>query len=341
MPRDIRELLDAVSKKTDKVFEPSGEIEWRIPTGVLSLDLKLGGGIPVGMITQLYGPELSGKSTLLQYIIGNALRMGKHVLYIPQESYSKEYAKICGIDIDSPLLTIRAFEFGEHAVNFIVEAVRNYDTDVVALDSLPSIVPRKGIEKKAPTDDMDKGPEIGLRARLLGNFVERLSVPLIRKPAAFIAVNQVRTDIGRFMSSQKPTGGIGLQHYTGLKLSMWGKTIANKDGNSIIESNVIIKKGKVWMVREFASTKFLVEHGIGIYLDHHLLNVCSVAGIVKKSGSWYQYKTHKFQGADGFVEVMRSDNGLRKELVEAASLIDTNLIQDSVVEEIETTEEDT
>src|SRR3972149_11740151 len=122
MGKNVQELVDTILSKTDSMYVPTGEISWRLPTGVPSLDNILGGGLPGGSITQIYGPEQSGKTSLAYKITGEAVRLGYSTMLVPLEGYSKEFAKSCGVDTEAKNLHVISADFAELLFNTCIEA---------------------------------------------------------------------------------------------------------------------------------------------------------------------------------------------------------------------------
>jgi len=318
--KDIKELVDLILKKTDKIFVPEGKTTWRLPMGIPSLDRILGGGFPGGAIVQIYGPEEAGKTTLAYHVAGQAVKLGYPTLYIGLEGYSEQYAKACGVDVDSDKFHPVSGDFAEEVFNMCIEGLRNYDLKVVVMDSITAAIPKANIEKKQPTDAMDKGPSLGAKARTVGYFVEQLQHPIRRKHGLFVTVNQLRSNIGKFTSGLKPSGGMALQYYTDVKISMWG----SKDRSTgIIESKVTVNKGKEWDVVPWGATTLYIEHGKGISVNHDIITICEKVGIIKKSGSWYNYddgkQEYKFQGIAKFADELENNLALREELYNKAT----------------------
>ena len=320
MAKDIKELVDLVLKKTDKVFIPEGRTTWRLPVGIPSLDRVLGGGLPGGAIVQIYGPESAGKTTLAYHIAGQAIKLGYPTLYIGLEGYSEQYARACGVDTDSDKFHPVSGDFAEEIFNMCIEGLRNYDLKVVIMDSITAAVPKANIDKKQPTESIDKGPSIGAKARTVGYFVEQLQHPIRRKQGLFVTVNQLRTNIGKFTSGLKPSGGMALQYYTDVKISMWG---SEDRSTGAIETKVTVSKGKEWDVIPWGTTTLHMEHGKGIDIDRDVITVCEKAGIIKKAGSWYSYNNGtdemKYQGLAAFSDELKSNLALKEELYERAA----------------------
>jgi recombination protein RecA len=341
MGKDFNELVKAILNKTDRIFVPEGKTTWRLPTGIPSLDAALGGGLPGGTIVQVYGPETSGKSTLAYHIAAQAVRLGYRTAYIGLEGYSEPYAKACGVDVEktdengNKLFNVLSGDFAEEIFNMCIEGIRNYDLKVIVMDSISAAIPKANIDKKQPTDAMDKGPSVGAKARTVGYFIEQLQNPIRRKEALFVTVNQLRSDIGKFVSGLKPGGGMALQYYSDVKISMWGKQDANTGD---VETKITVKKGKEWDVIPYSTTTLYMSHGKGVDIERDIILTCEKSGIIKKGGSWYTYiddkkKEHKYQGLAGFADALRANSKLRDDLYQ-------KVMQAGVKLEIEKDEED-
>ena len=336
MGKDIKELVDAVLKKTDKIFVPEGKTTWRLPVGIPSLDRILGGGLPGGAIVQIYGPESAGKTTLAYHIAGQAVKLGYPTLYIGLEGYSEQYAIACGVDITSDKFHPISGDFAEEIFNMCIEGLRNYDLQVVVMDSITAAVPKANIEKKQPTENIDKGPSLGAKARTVGYFVEQLQHPIRRKHGLFVTVNQLRSNIGKFSSGLKPSGGMALQYYTDVKISMWG---SEDRATGAIDSKVTVNKGKEWDVIPWGTTTLHMEHGKGIDVDRDVITICEKAGIIKKAGSWYSYNNgteeFKYQGLDNFSNELKNNSALQEDLYDKAtkSQVDVEVIEEEEREE--------
>jgi len=338
MVKDVKELVDAVLKKTDKIFIPEGKTTWRLPVGIPSLDRVLGGGLPGGAIVQIYGPESAGKTTLAYQITGQAVKLGYPTLYIGLEGYSEQYAQACGVDTNSEYFHKISGDFAEEVFNLCIEGLRNYDLKVVVMDSITAAIPKSNIDKKQPTDNIDKGPSVAAKARTIGYFVEQLQHPIRRKQALFVTVNQLRSNIGKFTSGLKPSGGLALQYYTDVKISMWG---SEDRTTGDIDTKVTVSKGKEWDVVPWGTTTLHMAHGKGIDIDCDVISICEKAGIVKKAGSWYSYNNGtdevKYQGLTAFSEGLKNNSALRDELYEKAT---QSQIEVEVVEPEEDENED-
>jgi len=338
MGKDIRELIEAVLKRTERIYVPEGRATWRLPIGVPSLDRCLGGGIPGGTITQIYGPEKAGKTTLAYHMVAQAVKLELPTLFVGLEGYDRLYAQACGVDVESKFFNHFSGDFAEEVFNVCIEGIRNHNLKVIVMDSITAAVPRANIEKKQPTDNLDKGPNVGAKARTTGYFVEQLQQPIRRKEAIFVAVNQLRSKIGAFSSGLAPAGGMALQYYTDVKISMWGSE--NKATGSV-ESKVTINKGKEWSVVPYSTTSLFMEHGKGIDIERDIVGVCERAGIVNKAGAWYQYGELKFQGLANFAQALREDEKLRKDLYDKALQSTVSIEIDKELKERERINENT
>ena len=298
--KDTGELIQTVVNKNTSAYVPPGKVTWRLPTGIITLDRILGGGFPGGSIIQAYGLEKSGKTSLAYRIAGQAVKAGLSTLLIPLEKYSEQYAEACGVNIDAPNLHIVAADYAELIFNLCIEAVRNYDTQVIVMDSISAATPKADLEKKQKTEDMDKGFNIGTQARSVSDFIRKIQQPVRRKEAIFFTVNQLSHDIGRWGSRLKPKGGEQLQYFSDVKLNMWGRE--HKDSNDpYIESMITVDKGKDWDIIPYGSTSLFIYHAKGIDAEADLVLACEKACIIEKKGAWYSYGEHKVQGMSNFV----------------------------------------
>jgi len=314
--RDTRELIDTFVNKNDSVYVPPGRVTWRLPTGIFTLDKILGGGFPGGSIVQIYGPEKSGKTSLAYHIAAQAIKAGHSTLLIPLEKYSAQYAEACGLNLSSEHLNIVSADYAELVFNLCIEAIRNYDAKVIVMDSISAATPKSDIEKKQKTDDMDKGFNIGSQARAVSDFIRKIQQPIRRKEAIFITVNQLSYEISKWGGRKVPKGGMALQYFSDIKLSMWGTENRNEQ---YIESRVTIDKGKDWDIIPYGLATLLIRHAKGVDAEFDLITTCEKAGIVNRKGSWYSYGDHKGQGMDNFIEIVRENPDLRKELFEKAT----------------------
>jgi len=333
----IGDLIKKNVEKSTELYVPKGRVSWRLATGIPSLDVVLGGGFPGGSISQIYGPESSGKTSLAYNVVAQAVQNQFETLLLSLEDYSEVYAQACGIDTESPYYHVLAGESAEHVFNFTVDAARNSDVRVIVMDSISAASPKSNLEKKQKTTNLDKGLKPGEKARLIGHFIEQVKPPVLRKELVFVTVNQLRSDIGKFVSGLKPSGGMALQYFSNIKISLWGRKDNTKQE---IETSVRVEKGKDWDVIPFGVTTLYFIHGKGVDIERDILLTCEKGNIVNKSGSWLSYiddsgKEHKYQGMDNFATVLRSDLTLRDELRSKATNVEADVEEESILPESE------
>lgn len=310
---DVQSLIDSVLGKTNRIYIPSGTPTWKLPTGVPSLDLLLKGGLPSGSITQIYGPEHSGKTSLAYRITGEAVKRGYSTMLLPVEGYSVSFANICGVDTNAPNYHVVTGDFSEILFNMCIEGVSQYNAKVIVLDSIAALTPKADLEKKQKEDEEDAGANVGSRARSIGTFIRQLKNPLVREGAIFVTVNRLTANITSFGGGDIAAGGKNLQYDSDIKINMRGYRL-DKTSN-IIKSDVSIVKGKVDEIKEYGATVLYCSHGVGIDVCRDIITVCEDKKIVTKSGSWYNYGDLKIQGAEEFANRLRSDNVLYQDLM--------------------------
>ncbi len=317
--RNVDDLIEEVLGKSDRAYVPTGIIGWRLLTGVPSLDRILGGGLPSGSFTQIYGPEQSGKTSLAYRIAGQAVKMGKDTLLVPLEGYDEIFARACGIDTSADNFHVFSADFAELTFNMCIQAVRDYGVEVVVMDSISAAVPRKDLEKEQKVEDGDPGFNVGNRARSIGSFVGKLQMALKRRGAIFVTVNRLTASITKMGGSMVPAGGMVLQYDSDIKINMWGRAPSFKDmlqGKNIIESSVSVTKGKMEGIRLFGATELYCLHGVGIDIHRDLITESLNIGTVEKSGAWFKYGDYKFQGMTKFADELRINEELYNDLTE-------------------------
>jgi len=314
--KDTRELIDTFVNKNDSVYVPPGRVTWRLPTGILTLDKILGGGLPGGSIIQIYGLEKSGKTSLAYHVAAQAIKEGLSTLLIPLEKYSEQYAEACGVDISSPHLHVVSADYAELVFNLCIEAVRNYDAKVIIMDSISAATPKADIQKKQKTEDMDKGYNIGSQARAVSDFIRKIQQPIRRKEAIFLTVNQLSYEISKWGGRKVPKGGMALQYFSDIKLSMWG---TENRADQLTETRVTVDKGKDWDIIPYGMANLVIRHAKGVDAEFDLATVCEKAGIIERKGAWYNYGTVKAQGMDKLTALLRDNKQLRDELFEKAT----------------------
>ena len=283
-----------------------------IPTGALSLDIALGvGGIPRGRITEIYGPESAGKSTLAQHIIAEAQKLGGTAAYIDVEhALDPEYAANCGININD--LLISQPDTGEQALEICEALVRSAAVDIIVVDSVAALVPRAEIEG-------DMGDSLpGLQARLMSQAMRKLTSSVSRTNTALIFINQLREKIGVIFGSPETTpGGRALKFYSSVRIDI-RRVESLKDGQTFIGNRVRCKVVKNKVAPPFRQAEFDImftadQHGINHWGD--VIDLAAEHEIVKKLGAFYSYGDVRIgQGRQNAITYLREHPEMGSEI---------------------------
>jgi recombination protein RecA len=279
-------LSDIVDKFGDAVLVENTDKVDVIPTGSISLDVSIGvGGIPRGKITELFGSESSGKTTLAMSIVKNALKLGLRSLYIDAENML-DYGLLkdmVGQEFTKDQLVILNPETAEDAFNMIEMGLGSGDFELIVLDSVGSMAPKKEQE-----DDFEDA-NVALLARLVTKFLRRNAHVIAEKNIALLLLNQVRSKIGAYMASFETPGGHALKHFTSLRISL-SRGVEMKVGNETvgIMTKFVIKKNK--LSAPFRSFTIPIVFGKGIDEFSDAVDFCSMLGVIKKKGSYYKFE---------------------------------------------------
>ena len=298
-----------------------------IPTGSLALDMALGiGGIPKGRITEIFGPESSGKTTLAQHIIAEAQKRGGTVAYIDAEhAMDPSYAANCGVNVDD--LLISQPDTGEQALEITEALVRSSAVDVIIIDSVAALVPRAEIE-----GDMGD-PQMGLQARLMSQALRKLAAAIGRSGTAVVFINQLREKVGIvFGNPEVTTGGRALKFYSSTRIELRrAETI--KQGNDAVGSRVRAKVVKNKVAPPFRSAEFDIMFDHGISKEGNLLDMGLELGLVSKAGAFFSYGDIRLgQGRENAKEYLISNPELAQEIEERIRA-SANISPDTLPEE--------
>ncbi|MGQ9675980.1 MAG: recombinase RecA [Chloroflexota bacterium] len=283
-----------------------------IPTGSISLDLALGvGGIPRGRVTEIFGPESAGKTTLVQHVVAEAQRAGGIAAFIDVEHVlDPEYAKRCGVDVEN--LYVSQPDTGEQALEIAEALVRSNAVDLVAVDSVAALVPRAEIEGEMGD------AHVGLQARLMSQALRKLTGAISRSKTAVIFTNQLREKIGVMFGNPETTpGGRALKFYASVRLDI-RRVEAIKQGSEVIGSRTRVKVVKNKVAPPFKVAEFDILYNEGISKEGGLIDVGLEMGILRKSGSFFSFgETRLGQGRENVREYLKQNPDVAHEIEQA------------------------
>ncbi len=278
------------------------------PTGSLSLDLALGGGIPRGRIIEIYGPESSGKTTLTLHAIAEVQKAGGTAAFIDAEhALDPAYAKRIGVDIENLLLSQP--DNGEQALEITETLVRSSAVDLIVVDSVAALVPRAEIE-----GDMGD-PQMGLQARLMSQALRKLTGVISRSKTTVIFINQIRMKIGvMFGNPETTTGGNALKFYASVRMDI--RRISQiKAGDAIIGNRARVKVVKNKIAPPFREAEFDIMYNQGISTAGDILDLAVKDNIIEKSGAWFAYGGEKIgQGREAAKTYLQENPGIQEEV---------------------------
>ncbi len=282
-----------------------------VPTGAINLDAAIGvGGIPRGRVTEIYGPESSGKTTLCLHVVANAQKMGGVAAFIDAEhALDTEYARKLGVDVES--LLISQPDTGEQALEICEILVRSGAVDIVVVDSVAALVPKAEIE-----GDMGDS-HVGLQARLMSQALRKLTGAIARSKTIVIFINQLREKIGvMFGNPETTTGGKALKFYASLRLDI-RRIGPVKEKEDVVGSHVRVKVVKNKVAPPFKQAEFDIMYAEGISHTSLLVDIGAEAGIIEKSGAWYSYNGQKIgQGRENAKLYLKDNAAIMAEIEE-------------------------
>jgi recombination protein RecA len=280
-----------------------------IPTGSIALDVALGiGGIPRGRVTEIYGPESSGKTTVALHIVAEAQRAGGTAAFIDAEhALDPTYAQALGVDINE--LLVSQPDNGEQALEIADMLIRSGAVDVIVIDSVAALTPRAEIEGEMGDS------HVGLQARLMSQALRKIAGSLHRSHTSAIFINQLREKIGVMFGSPETTpGGRALKFYSSVRLDV-RRIETLKDGTDAVGNRVRVKVVKNKVAPPFRQAEFDILYGVGISKEGSLIDFGVEEGIVRKAGAWYTYEGDQLgQGKENARNFLREHTDIALEI---------------------------
>ena len=273
-----------------------------IPTGSISLDCALGlGGIPRGRVTEIFGPEASGKTTLALHMIAEAQKLGGIAAFIDAEhALDTVYANKLGVKLDD--LLISQPDTGEQALEIVEVLVRSAGIDLAVIDSVAALVP------KAEIDGEMGDAHMGLQARLMSQALRKLAAVINKSNTSVVFINQIRQKIGvMFGNPETTTGGMALKFYSSLRLDI-RRISPIKEGENVVGNRTRVRVVKNKMAPPFKHAEFDIMYGEGISREGDIIDLAVDNNIISKSGTWYSYKDERLgQGRENAKKFLKEN----------------------------------
>ncbi len=291
-----------------------------IPTGSLSLDLALGGGLPKGRIIEIYGPESSGKTTLTLHAIAEVQKSGGVAAFIDAEhALDPSYAKRIGVDVDNLLLSQP--DNGEQALEIVETLVRSNAVDIIVIDSVAALVPKAEIEGEMGDSHM------GLQARLMSQALRKLTGIISRSHVTVIFINQIRMKIGvMFGNPETTTGGNALKFYASVRMDI-RRTSQIKQDDVVIGNRTKVKVVKNKIAAPFREAEFDIMYNQGISKSGDVLDLAINHSIIDKAGAWFSYQDNKIgQGREAAKQYLDDNPKIMDEVVDKILLAESKKV---------------
>jgi recombination protein RecA len=280
-----------------------------ISTGSISLDAALGvGGLPRGRVTEIFGPESSGKTTIALQVIAEAQKNGGIAAFIDVEhALDPAYAKKLGVDIDN--LLVSQPDYGEQALEITNTLTSSGQIDVLVVDSVAALVPKAELEGEMGDSHM------GLQARLMSQALRKLTGVVSRSRTCLIFINQIREKIGvMFGNPETTTGGRALKFYSSVRLDI-RRIAAIKDGDAVVGNRTKVKVVKNKVASPFREAEFDIIYGEGVSKEGDLLDLGVAQNLIEKSGSWFSYKGERIgQGRENARQFMKDNVDIKQNI---------------------------
>ena len=278
-----------------------------ISTGSISLDAALGvGGFPRGRVTEIYGPESSGKTTIALQVVAEAQKKGGMAAFIDVEhALDPAYARKLGVDVDN--LLVSQPDYGEQALEITGALIASGSIDVLVVDSVAALVP------KAELDGEMGDSHMGLQARLMSQALRKLTGVVSKSKTCLIFINQIREKIGvMFGNPETTTGGRALKFYASIRVDI-RRIAAIKDGDAVVGNRTKVKVVKNKVASPFGEAEFDIIYGEGISKEGDLLDLGVAQNLIEKSGSWFSYKGDRIgQGRENARQFMKDNVDIRQ-----------------------------
>ena len=305
-----------------------------IATGCMSLDLALGGqGIPRGRVVEIFGPESSGKTTLALHVVAQAQRAGGIAAFVDAEhALDPTWAKKLGVELES--LLVSQPSCGEEALHITEMLVRSNAVDVVVIDSVAALVPRKELEGEIGDQ------HVGLQARLMSQSLRKLTGAISKAKTTVIFINQIREKIGVMFGSPETTpGGRALKFYSSCRIDV-RRIGALKDGEEVVGQRVLAKVVKNKVAPPFRTAEFDMMHSDGISYEGDLLDLAMKHKLVTRTGAWFRYGEDQLgQGREKVREMLKDNPSLGEELCRKVLIAEGQIVDEPEADEQETVDQ--